>query len=74
MDLEKKYEFLIKARNFHYENFVKWLSYFYVAIAALFVGFYSIAKEKTFPDQYLLEIAVLMIGYIVSIFWYWSSK
>ena len=72
---KERYELLIKARNFHYENYNKWMTYFYVAIAALFVAFYTIAsKTDTFSDKELYEKAILSLGYIVSILWYWSSK
>ena len=35
--LAVRFELLIKARNFLYENFSKWMTYFYVAISALFI-------------------------------------
>lgn len=74
--LKERFELLIKARNFHYENYSKWMTYFYVAISALFVAFYTIASkpETEIQDKYLLEISLLILGYTVSLLWYWSSK
>jgi hypothetical protein len=75
----KKYEILrdrlIEARRFHYTNFSKWMTYFYVAVGALFVGYYTIAaKENSDFKSPLLEYSVILLGYIVSLFWYWSAK
>jgi len=68
---KERYEFLINARNFHYDNFNKWMTYFYVAIGALFVGYYTIASSE---DLYNEKIILIVLGYITSLFWYWSSK
>ncbi|OFX72668.1 MAG: hypothetical protein A2X12_07490 [Bacteroidetes bacterium GWE2_29_8] len=72
MDIEEKYKILINARNFHYENYNKWMTYFYVAIGALFVGYCSIiASDKNLIG---IEYSINILGYIVGILWYWSSK
>lgn len=68
---KERYEFLINARNFHYDNFNKWMTYFYVAIGALFVGYYTIASSENMDTEKLILIT---LGYITSLFWYWSSK
>lgn len=65
---ERQYERLIKARNFHYENFNKWSLYFYAIIAALFIGYYSI------KDNVLLSCVIALVGYIVSMCCYLSGK
>ena len=72
MTLEDRYKTLIEARNFHYDNFNKWMTYFYVAIGALFVGYCTIiSSDKSLPQvEYLLSI----LGFIVSLLWYWSAK
>jgi hypothetical protein len=72
VSLRERYKLLIAARNFHYNNFNKWMTYFYVAIGALFVGYCNIASSAN-PDLFL-EYILLILGYIVSILWYWSSK
>lgn len=76
LSLKDKYEILIRARNFHYENFNKWMSYFYVIIGAIFVSFYFFIKKS---DNYLVDyrielICISIAGFIVSLFWYWANK
>ncbi|WP_026776291.1 hypothetical protein [Polaribacter sp. Hel_I_88] len=68
---KERYQFLINARNFHYDNFNKWMTYFYVAIGALFVGYYTIASSENMNTE---KIILITLGYITSLFWYWSSK
>ncbi|MEM6813339.1 MAG: hypothetical protein AAF600_02990 [Bacteroidota bacterium] len=75
--LFEKYKLVISARNFHYENFNKWLTYFYVANAAIFVGFIQIAtvdSEKISFDKDFASIATLSLGWLAGILLYWSSK
>ena len=76
-EMKWRYEMLVKARNFHYENFNKWMTYFYIMIGALFVGVsYIISKSaKTYLIDYQHElIAIGLIGFTVSLFWYWANK
>lgn len=73
MESEERYRYLINARNFHYDNFNKWMTYFYVAIGALFIGYYTI-KTSQKEDLEIQEISLLILGYLTSLFWYWSSK
>lgn len=68
---KERYDYLINARNFHYDNFNKWMTYFYVAIGVLFVGYYTISMEDNMDIE---KITLLLLGYITSLFWYWSSK
>ena len=68
--MDKQYERLIKARNFHYENLNKWLTFFYVAIGAIFAGFCTLYKEGS-PKLLVLVMAVL---YMVSLCAYLSCK
>lgn len=72
MDPKDRYKHLINARNFHYENFNKWMTYFYVAIGALFVGYYSIITSV--KCLRMEEISISVLGFITSLLWYWSSK
>lgn len=62
---------VLKMRNFHYENFNKWSTYFYIIIGALFVGYYSVAGESGVDD---VKLIILLLGYIVSVFWHLSNK
>lgn len=69
IDEKVRYDLMVNARNFHYENFNKWMTYYYVAVAAIFVAFYSLAdcNDST-------KLCLLIIGYIVSILWHLSCK
>ena len=72
MTKEEKYKLLISARNFHYDNFNKWLTYFYIAIGALFVGYSSVVSSP--KENIMLEYLLIILGFIVSLLWYWSAK
>lgn len=74
--MKERFELLIKARNFHYENYNKWMTYFYIAISAVFVSFFAVVskKESEIENKQLLEFSILILGYIISLLWYWSSK
>lgn len=69
MDFEK-YKILVTARNFHYDNFSKWMTYFYVAIGAIFVGYCTTVKQTGSNMSLLL----LVLGYLVSLFWFIACK
>ncbi len=71
----EKYKILIAARNFHYENFNKWMTYFYVAIGALFIGYTSISvsKENIENNTFLLNL-LCILGFICSVLWLLSAK
>lgn len=66
----ERYRYLVDARNFHYENFNKWMTFFYVAIGAIFLGYYSDGINKITNGRLLLNI----LGIITSLFFYWSGK
>lgn len=70
----ERYKTLIAARNFHYDNFNKWLSYFYIAIGVLFVGFYTLKTSNNFSSFELEIKMILFLGYIISLLWYLSCK
>ena len=70
--IDKQYERLINARNFHYNNFNKWLMVFYAIIGALFIAFYTIHTKEV--ANFYLELFVATIGYIVSIACHLSGK
>lgn len=73
---KERYELLVRARNFHYENYNKWMTYFYVAISAIFISFFTIHSkpQEEIHDKFFIEIVLLTLGYIVSLLWYWSCK
>src|SRR5690554_2889930 len=70
----ERYKLLVIARNFHYENFNKWLTYFYVANAAIFVGYIQIISSDKFSEIWGLQFPVLILGFLAGILLYWSSK
>ena len=79
LTLKDRYEILIKARNFHYENFNKWMTYFYVMIAALVVGLCNILAKSNDNSHILTDKSYILtiissLGFIISIAWYWANK
>lgn len=73
----EKYQLLVTARNFHYENFNKWLTYFYVANAAIFVGYIEIIStdpSKVQFDQDTTTFGILLFGTLAGLLLFWSSK
>lgn len=74
VDKYEQYKLLIQARNFHFDNYNKWMTYFYVAMAAFFIGYYTMVTSSKNQDLTFEIITLLIIGYITSLFWYLSSK
>ena len=70
--VDDQYQRLIEARNFHYENLNKWLTFFYVAIAAIFAGYCTLRSAKDGNPN--LEIIVMAVLYLVSLCAYLSCK
>lgn len=52
------------------------MTYFYIAISALFVSFFTISSKSAseIENKQFLEISLLVLGCLVSLLWYWSSK
>ena len=59
MEENKTFDRLINARNFHYQNFSIWMTFFTVIIGALFVGLYNIDSSKI----------VLFLAFCITICW-----
>jgi hypothetical protein len=72
MELKEKYQILIEARNFHYDNFNKWMTYFYVAVGTIFIGYTTVISSQ--KDLIMVEWLLLLLGYITGLLWYWSCK
>jgi len=68
-DIKEAYKIAISARNFHFDNFSKWMTYYYLAVAAIFVAFYS-----TKTDCIDFKAGLPLLGFIVSILWHLSCK
>mgnify|MGYP001384201895 CR=1 FL=1 len=64
----KTYESTIKARNFHYDNFSKWMTYYYVAVAAVFVAFYNYKCNDK------ISVFIICLGCFISTLWHLSCK
>lgn len=64
---KEQYDYLIKARNFHYDNYAKWANYFYLITVAIFIALYN--SKNT-----LIPIYIPCVGLITSLAWHWSSK
>ncbi len=73
-DLLERYKMVVAARNFHYENFNKWMTYFYVATGAIFVGYITLITNSATQGSHNLHTTVLFLGYISGLVLYWSSK
>lgn len=65
--MQKQYDRLIAARNYHYDNLNKWLMTFYMIIGALLIAFYNL-----YPRNIAMLIAIL--GYVISIGAFLSIK
>ncbi len=71
-----QYQTIIHARNFHYEQFTRWSSYFYVVIGALFVGYYVImdGNQTNTQETNVLSWVILGVGYLTSVANFLSVK
>ena len=66
-----RFESLVKARDNLNTSFHLWMTFFTVAIGALFVGYYTMQNN----EDVTMEIAVVsLLGYFVSLLWHWSCK
>jgi hypothetical protein len=62
------YKYTVQARNFHYDNFSKWMTYYYVAVAAVFVAYYS------YNSNDIISTLIVTLGCFISILWHLSCK
>lgn len=70
-DFWEKYKLVVAARNYHYDNFNKWLTYFYVANAAMFVALFKVVNSESAVS---LSLLVCIIGSVTGISLFQSSK
>ena len=72
------YKIAIEARNFHYSNVHKWMSFYYIPVAAIFVAYYMVLTNANNLHKDLdynwIIIIILFIGFIVSMLWHLSAK
>lgn len=62
------YKLMVSARNIHYDNFNKWMIYYYVAVAAVFVAFNSYKCDDK------ISLIIVCLGCFISILWHLSCK
>ena len=66
------YKIAIAARNFHYENFNKWMNFFYVAVGAIFIAYYNVKDDELKPMLSLFGLIVSFLGYLsCKGYYYW---
>lgn len=68
------YKLAIAARNFHYDNFNKWMNFFYVAVGAILISYFSSKGdiEKFRPLLALLGLVISFYGYLsCKGYYYW---
>ncbi len=70
MEENKTFDRLVNARNFHYQNFSIWMTFFTVIIGALFVGLYNIDSSK----NNIPVLIILICGYISSFCFFLFAK
>jgi len=75
-DDEFRFEQLVKARDNNNTVFYFWMSFFTVAIGALFVGYYTMISSEGYKacDYKAETTLILSFGYFVSLIWHWSCK
>lgn len=77
------YEKAIEARNFHYDNFTKWQTFFYVAVGSVLVAYCTVLfdsessccvadSESSMKEFFKTLLPIL--GYVFSLIWLCSSK
>lgn len=73
----------VEARNFHYDNFTKWQTFFYVAVGSVLVAYYKLVFDSSCsccqepsetPLRDIFKTMLPALGYIFSLIWLCSSK
>lgn len=67
-ELWSLYKLAIEARKNHYENYEKWMTFYYISVGAILVAYYQI--ESSIFHSFFLPLT----GFVVSIFWHLSCK
>ena len=77
------YEKAIEARNFHYDNFTKWQTFFYVAVGSILVAYCTALFDSSGCSSNegvvaelkgLVKVLLPILGYVFSLLWVCSSK
>lgn len=70
MDIETRYKHAVDARDKLTDNYYKWMSYYYLANAAVLVAITQFSKENQWHVNFILSI----IGIFVCLLWHLSCK
>lgn len=74
----EQYRNVIIARNFHYDNFNRWTTYFYVAIGSVFFAYISLVTAERiyikWSEFIIVKYGLLFLNFIISFFWFVANK
>lgn len=75
------YDKAVEARNFHYDNFTKWQTFFYVAVGSVLIAYCDVMTSGSFCKegdasfvQNFLKNFLPILGYLFSLIWLCSSR
>ena len=72
-DLKFLYEKAISGREHHQNNFNHWMNMYALFNGALFIGFYTVAKDGG-TDTDVIKILILALGFLEALFWHCSAR
>lgn len=75
------YDKAVEARNFHYDNFTKWQTFFYVAVGSVLIAYCDVMTsgsscregDASFVQDFLKN-SLPILGYLFSLIWLCSSR
>jgi hypothetical protein len=70
---EKRYDYLIGARNHHYIQYHVWMALFIGINGALFAAYYNLSTKIDTPPNFE-KLLILLLGYVAAFLFYCSSK
>lgn len=62
------YKLAIEARKAHYENYEKWMTFYYISVGAILIAYYQIAPSIFY------NLFLALVGFVISVFWHLSCK
>lgn len=68
------YNLLIATRNYHYDNFIKWVKFFYIAMGVAFMAYMLLIVTESNINYTFEKTIVAIIGYVVSMACYLATK
>ncbi len=75
-ETEKRYKYLVNARNYHYTQFNVWMGFFIVIVGASFFAYGKLMEMEINQnrDLFFEKIIVIALGYFISLLFHLSSK